>query len=152
MFIIDVYTKIIVGYNVSDNMRATANVKAMEMALGSFKAPLIHHSDRGGQYIYNEYIDLLEDKKCKISMCKSSQDNAYAERINRTIKEEYLDHWKPSDFKQLKYYTQRAVDHYNSKRLHNSLDRMKPLTFIQSLKKKKKKNRKTVNIFNNEIE
>jgi transposase InsO family protein len=151
VFIIDVYTKIIVGYNVSDNMRATANVKAMEMALGSFKAPLIHHSDRGGQYIYNEYIDLLEDKKCKISMCKSSQDNAYAERINRTIKEEYLDHWKPSDFKQLKYYTQRAVDHYNSKRLHNSLDRMKPLAFIQSWKKQKKENRKTVNIFNNEI-
>ncbi|MBA2761369.1 MAG: IS3 family transposase [Segetibacter sp.] len=151
VFIIDVYTKIIVGYNVSDNMRATANVKAMEMALGSFKSPLIHHSDRGGQYIYNEYIDLLEDKKCKISMCKSSQDNAYAERINRTIKEEYLDHWKPSDFKQLKYYTQRAVDHYNSKRLHNSLDRMKPLAFIQSWKKQKKENRKTVNIFNNEI-
>lgn len=151
VFIIDVYTKIIVGYNVSDNMRATANVNAMEMALVDYKAPLIHHSDRGSQYIYNEYISLLEDKKCKISMCKSSQDNAYAERINRTIKEEYLDHWKPSDFKQLKNYTQRAVEHYNSKRLHNSLDRMKPLAFIQSWRKQKKENRKTVNIFNNEL-
>ena len=52
VFIIDVYTKVIVGYTVSDNMRATANLKALEMALVSYKAPLIHHSDRGGQYIY----------------------------------------------------------------------------------------------------
>lgn len=151
VFIIDVYTKIIVGYTVSDNMRATANVKAMEMALLNYKAPLIHHSDRGGQYIYNEYITLLGDNKCKISMCKSSQDNAYGERINRTIKEEYLDHWKPSDFKQLKYYTKRAVDHYNNKRIHNSLDRMKPATFIENWKKQRKENRKTVNIYNNEL-
>ena len=151
VFIIDVYTKIIVGYTVSDNMRATANVKAMKMALANYKAPLIHHSDRGGQYIYNEYITLLEDNKCKISMCKSSQDNAYAERINRTIKEEYLDHWKPSDFKQLKSDTQRAVDNYNNKRIHNSLDKVNPATFTQNWKKQKKENRKTVNIYNNEL-
>ena len=150
VFIIDVYTKIIVGYTVSDNMRATANVKAMKMALANYKAPLIHHSDRGGQYIYNEYITLLEDNKCKISMCKSSQDNAYAERINRTIKEEYLDHWKPSDFKQLKSDTQRAVDNYNNKRIHNSLDKVNPATFTQNWKKQKKENRKTVNIYNND--
>ncbi len=150
VFIIDVYTKMIVGYTVSDNMRATANVKALEMALVSNKAPLIHHSDRGGQYIYTEYIRLLEANNCKISMCKSSQDNAYAERINRTIKEEYLDYWKPSDFKQLKHDTKRAVDHYNNKRLHNNLDRTKPAAFAQDWKKQKKGNRKTINIFNNE--
>ena len=151
VFIIDVYTKIIVGYAVTENMRATANVKALQMALASYKAPLIHHSDRGGQYVYSEYIALLESNKCKISMCKSSQDNAYAERINRTIKEEYLDHWKPSDFTQLKNYTQRAVDHYNNKRIHNSLDRMKPVAFIEDWKKRPKKERKTVDIYNNEI-
>ncbi len=151
VFIIDVYTKIIVGYTVSENMRATANVKAMEMALVNYKAPLIHHSDRGGQYVYNEYITLLKDNKCKISMCKSSQDNAYAERINRTIKEEYLDHWKPADFKQLKLYTQRAVNHYNNKRIHNNLNRMKPEAFIQKWKKEPTKDRKIVNIYNNEL-
>ncbi len=150
VFIIDVYTKIIVGYTVSDNMRATANVKAMEMALENYKAPLIHHSDRGGQYVYNEYITLLEANKCKISMCKSSQDNAYAERINRTIKEEYLDYWKPSDFKQLKQLTQRAVNNYNTKRIHNNLDRMRPVGFVENWKKQLKKDRKIVNIFNNQ--
>lgn len=151
VFIIDVYTKIIVGYAVSENMRATANVKAMEMALVNYKAPLIHHSDRGGQYIYNEYIALLKENKCKISMCKSSQDNAYAERINRTIKEEYLDHWKPTDFNQLKQNTQRAVNHYNNKRIHNSLNRMEPEAFIQKWKTQQKVDRKTINIYNNEV-
>ena len=150
VFIIDVYTKLIVGYTVSDNMRATANVKALEMALMNNKPPVIHHSDRGGQYIYSEYINLLEANKCKISMCKSSQDNAYAERINRTIKEEYLDYWKPSDFKQLKNDTKRAVEHYNNKRIHNNLERNKPAAFTQNWKKQRKENRKTVNIFNNE--
>lgn len=150
VFIIDVYTKIIVGYTVSDNMRATANVRAMRMALVNYKTPLIHHSDRGGQYIYSQYITLLKDNRCKISMCKSSQDNAYAERINRTIKEEYLDHWKPLDFKQLKDYTQKAVNHYNNKRIHNGLDRMSPIMFMQYWKQQKE-NRRIEHIFNNEL-
>ncbi|MDE3183908.1 MAG: IS3 family transposase [Bacteroidota bacterium] len=151
VFIIDVYTKIIVGYNVSDNMRATANIKAMKMALANYKAPFIHHSDRGGQYIYSDYIKLLRDNKCEISMCKSSQDNAYAERINRTIKEEYLDHWQPSDFEQLKRYTRKAVDNYNNKRIHNNLDKMNPVTFLQTWQKQKQADRKTITIFNNNL-
>lgn len=151
VFIIDVYTKLIVGYKVSDNMRASANVTALEMALANNKAPLIHHSDRGSQYVYTEYINLLKASKCKISMCKSSQDNAYAERINRTIKEEYLDYWQPSDYKQLKNYTSRAVEHYNNKRIHNNLDRIKPAVFAQNWQKQKRVNRKTINIYNNEI-
>lgn len=84
-------------------------------------------------------------------MSKSSQDNAYVERVNRTIKEEYLDHWKPPDFKQLKRDTQRSVNHYNNKRIHNSLDRMSPIGFTKNWGKQKEENRKVVNIFNNEL-
>jgi transposase InsO family protein len=151
VFIIDVYTKIIVGYNVSDNMRATANIKAMKMALANYKAPFIHHSDRGGQYIYGDYIQLLKDNGCKISRCKSSQDNAYAERINRTIKEEYLDHWRPSNFAQLKNYTKKAVDNYNNKRIHNNIDKMKPILFMKAWQKQNQADRKIISIFNNEL-
>lgn len=151
VFIIDVYTKIIVGYEVSNSLRATANMRAMEMALESYKAPKIHHSDRGGQYIYKQYVKLLTDNKCKISMCKSSQDNAYAERINRTIKEEYLDHWKPTNFNDLKDLTTLAVNHYNKKRIHNNLGKISPIKFYEIWKKQSKKNRKIETIFNNEI-
>ena len=102
VFIIDVYTKNIVGYSLSDHMRATANINALKMALKTHKAPVIHHSDRGSQYTSKDYIDLLDQNGTKVSMCLSAQDNAYAERINRTIKEEFLDYWKPKDYSQLK--------------------------------------------------
>ena len=67
VFIIDVYTRIIVGYQVSDNMRATANIKALKMALKEHAPPRIHHSDRGSQYIYGKYIELLKDNNCWLS-------------------------------------------------------------------------------------
>lgn len=83
-------------------MRAKANINALSEALKDNKAPLIHHSDRGSQYICKEYNELLKVNKSKISMALCGQDNAYAERINRTIKEEYLHYWNPKTFEQLK--------------------------------------------------
>ena len=150
VFIIDVYTKKIVGYKVSDNMRAQANIDALNMALSENDAPLIHHSDRGSQYTYKEYISLLKQNGSEISMALSAQDNAYAERINRTIKEEYLDHWKPKDFVQLKRMTAKAVVHYNNKRLHNSNERMSPEKFITQFSFLRPQERKLMTIFNNE--
>ena len=151
VFIIDVYTKKIVGYKVSDNMRAQANMDALKMALGQNRAPSVHHSDRGSQYTYKGYVDLLERNGSRISMALSAQDNAYAERINRTIKEEYLDHWKPETFGQLKRMTAKAVDNYNGRRLHNNNDRMSPEKFINRFSLLRPQQRKSMTIFNNEL-
>lgn len=129
VFIIDVYTKKIVGHQLSNHMRDNANVKAMQKALENNEAPIIHHSDRGSQYIYNEYITLLRGCGCEISMALSGQDNAYDERINRTIKEEYIDHRKPKTFEQFKKDVDKAVEHYNYKRPHNNIERLSPVDF-----------------------
>jgi transposase-like protein len=129
VFIIDVYTKKIVGYQVSNHMRATANINALNQALKDNKAPLIHHSDRGSQYVCKEYNELLKDNKSKISMALCGQDNAYAERINRTIKEEYLDYWNPKTFDQLKKCVKKAVNHYNNIRPHNNIGKLSPMEF-----------------------
>ena len=129
VFIIDVYTKKIVGYEVSNHMRATANINALEMALSNNETPMIHHSDRGAQYIYGEYIKLLKQNGTDISMGLSAQDNAYAERINKTMKEEYLHYWKPKTYQELEMCLEKAVNHYNSKRPHNNLDKMSPIEF-----------------------
>lgn len=126
VFIIDVYTRKIVGYKVSNHMRASANMAALHMAFEGHEAPLIHHSDRGSQYIYKDYLALLKSKGSKISMGLCAQDNAYAERINRTIKEEYLAHWRPKTFNQLKRQVKKAVNNYNNKRVHNNLNRKSP--------------------------
>lgn len=151
VFIIDVYSKKIVGYSIADHMRATANIKALKMALKHHRAPMVHHSDRGSQYTYKAYIKLLEGHGSKISMALSGQDNAYAERINRTIKEEYLDHWKPKTFQQLKTMTKRAVDNYNNKRIHNNINGKSPSKFEKEFPLLASQQRKTITIFNNEL-
>lgn len=148
-FIIDVYTKKIVGYQVTDHMRATANVNALKMALKQHQPPQIHHSDRGSQYTYNEYVELLTSQGTKISMATSAQDNAYAERINKTIKEEYLDYWKPTSLNQLKAMMDKAVNNYNNLRHHNNLGKMSPSQFEKNLSKTK--HRKTMTIFNHQL-
>lgn len=137
VFIIDVYTKIIKGYAVSDHLRAEANIKALKMAFkssGSNLNRLIHHSDRGSQYVDLTYQKLLKDKGITISMGIIAQDNAYAERINGTIKNEYLKFWDITSFGQLKASVKRAVSDYNNHRIHNHLPNdMTPVKFANEL-------------------
>ena len=151
VFIIDVYTKKIVGYSVSDHMRASANVRALKMALKENQAPKIHHSDRGSQYTYKGYTDLLEQNGVKISMALSAQDNAYAERINRTIKNDYIERWKPKSFSELKTMIKRAVINYNQVRTHNAIQKMTPVAFEKQCSLLAIPQRTTMTIFNNEI-
>lgn len=123
VFIIDVYTRLIVGYAVSDHLRAEANVKALKMALAVMDYQpwgLIHHSDRGSQYSSLMYTRVLENNHIHISMGEVAWENPYAERINGVIKNEYLNRWVIKDFTDLKKKVEKAVNHYNNKRLHRS--------------------------------
>ena len=147
VFILDVYTKKIVGYSVTDHMRATANIRALRMALAEHPPPRIHHSDRGSQYTYSGYLRLLKDNNVQISMCKSGQDNAYAERINRTIKEEYLEYWKPKSLQQLKAMIKKAIENYNNIRKHNHLPKMSPVEFEHHLNTEPADQRMQVTIY-----
>ena len=147
VFIIDVYSKKIVGYKLSSHMRAIANVEALAMALRDNIAPQIHHSDRGSQYIYLPYIDLLKQNNTQISMGLIAQDNAYAERINRTIKEEYLDHWKPKNYTELKTQITKAVKNYNTKRPHKHLNHLTPAEFERKCLTDSEFQKPTITIF-----
>jgi transposase InsO family protein len=130
VFILDVFTRQIVGYAVSDNLRAEANLKALKMAIAAHGSPRIHHSDRGSQYIDNRYVALLTSHGVEISMGLKAQGNAYAERINGTIKNDYLKHWDIRSLADLKRGVKKAVDHYNNKRIHDSLpERITPNEF-----------------------
>lgn len=147
VFIIDVYTKKIVGYKLSSHMRASANLAALADALKNNPAPQIHHSDRGSQYGHKGYIDLLKTGNTKVSMGLKAQDNAYAERINRTIKEEYLAHWKANCFTALKKNVDNAVKHYNNNRQHNHLAKMTPTDFEKQWNTWPKHRRPRITIF-----
>ncbi len=151
VFIIDVYTKKIVGHQLTNHMRASANVKALKMALKNNKAPFVHHSDRGSQYTSIEYLELLKHNEVQISMALSAQDNAYAERINKTIKEEYIDYWKPQNYEQLKKMIDKAVSQYNNKRPHNYIGKLSPINFEDNWFNNPNFSKPKITIFNNEV-
>jgi putative transposase len=137
-FIIDVYSRRIVGYAVSRTLHAEANIKALKMAFrlrkGADLSKLIHHSDRGGQYIDKEYLKLLKARAIKISMGKEAWQNPYAERINGVIKNMYLKGWVIKDFEHLGKQVKRAVNNYNGEKPHGNLPkRVAPLTMENNL-------------------
>lgn len=134
VFLIDIYTKRIVGFQVSDHMLAEANLAALQQAFklrrGVPLNGLIHHSDRGSQYGAHLYTNVLKAQGIAISMGLHAQGNAYAERVNGTIKNEYLAYKSVTTFERLKREVAKAVKHYNEKRLHDSLPgRFTPVTF-----------------------
>jgi transposase InsO family protein len=151
VFIIDVYTKRIMGYQASDHMRAEANLEALRMAIKNSRgslSQLIHHSDRGSQYIDKEYVAELERHGIKISMGEKAQDNAYAERINGTIKNEYLNYMNINDLHDLTHMLNKSVKHYNQKRIHNELPgKVTPAEFEKSLIDLSSQKRPTVIIY-----
>lgn len=137
VFIIDVYTREILGHKVSKNMRAETNLYVLKKSLDkmSFKSSeLIHHSDRGGQYGSVIYTNELKRNGIAISMGLTAQDNAYVERVNGTIKNEYLKRWYLSTEKDLINKTKKAVLHYNLKRPHLAFkNKHSPLSFKNTL-------------------
>jgi len=146
-FIMDVYSRDIVGYHVSKHLRASANVKALKMAIKRYGAPEIHHSDRGVQYASKEYTDILKAHNVRISMSIEAWENAYAERINRTIKEEYLQYRNIEDFSGLEKEVRKSVKLYNTERIHNNLNRTTPSEFRQKVLTLPCEKRPTVTIY-----
>jgi transposase InsO family protein len=132
VLLMDVYSRRIIGYSIADNLRAENNLKALNMALTlrgikNYAANLIHHSDRGTQYISDDYTDLLTEYGIQISMCIDVLENAHCERVNGTIKNDYLNRWAIQNVKDLWLRVPMAVNNYNN-RLHQALG-MTPLEF-----------------------
>jgi transposase InsO family protein len=128
--ITDMYSRKIVGYDLSDSLELKGCVRALNKAIYQSKniKELIHHSDRGIQYCSNVYTQILKRKKIDISMTEENHcyENAMAERVNGILKDEfYLDQTFASVV-QAKRATKNAIKLYNSKRLHLSLNYKTP--------------------------
>ena len=102
------------------------------MAIAHSKAydlgKLIHHSDRGVQYASYTYTDILKSNGISISMTESGnpKDNAVAERVNNTIKNELLMGMQFTCIEEVRAAVDAAVVFYNNERPHLSLDGMTP--------------------------
>jgi transposase InsO family protein len=154
-FITDLYNKEIVGYSVSRSLKTIdTTIPALKMVFRRFgKDKLkgtILHSDGGGQYYADEFRKLTKDMKN--SMAKEVYENPHAERINGTIKNDYLIPYGPQNEASLKRELSRAVYNYNTGKPHSSNEGLTPEALRNSSKKiivKVKKINKTIEVENN---
>jgi transposase InsO family protein len=123
--ITDAYSRKIVGFHVSDDMKVSSAVIALKKALAQ-KPPetiVIHHSDRGIQYCSTEYVNLLQQHHAHISMTNNGDplENAIAERVNGILKTELISSYYP-DIDTASIHISRCITIYNYRRRHSSLN------------------------------
>lgn len=138
VFILDVYSRRILGFTANNHMRAEANIACLSMAIkartGTLISGVIHHSDYGSQYGSDDYLNALQLINAQVSMTKSAWKNAYAERINGTMKNDYLMHRKIASLADLRYHLRRDIKAYNQERPHKALPKkMSPVQFEKYL-------------------
>jgi len=135
-FVIDVCSRYVVGWQVSQSLRADLALDALEMALWSRRTQeltgLIHHSDRGSQYLAIRYTERLAEAGAVPSVGSrgDSYDNALAESFNGLYKAELIRHagpWRGLD--DVEYATLEYIDWFNHRRLHGELGMITPAEF-----------------------
>lgn len=129
--ITDYYTKEIIGYSVGESLSTKYPLEALNMALCRIEEENvipIHHSDRGVQYASNDYIKLLREYRIVPSMteCGNPKDNAVAERVNNTLKNELFMGLSFVSLHEVKEALERAVYFYNNLRPHGSIGMLTP--------------------------
>lgn len=128
-FMLDLYSRLIVGYSVSADLSTIfTTIPALQLALTIRKDlnELIVHSDGGGQYYCKDWLKLTSQYQIRSSMCESVYENPHAERINGVIKNDYLVGYNPQDYTQLITMTSKAVMKYNVEKPHESLANISP--------------------------
>jgi transposase InsO family protein len=124
--ITDLFSRKIVGYDISDSLEAEGCKRALKKALSivTDTKGIIHHSDRGIQYCCKQYIKTLKMNTMEISMAAKGDcyENAVAERVNGILKEEYElgSRFRAKDI--AVKTTKEAVNLYNTRRLHSSIN------------------------------
>lgn len=129
-FIIDVFSRFVVGWQASKSLRSDLAIDALEMAIfnrertGAGLGGLIHHSDRGSQYLCIRYSDRLAANEIVASVGSKgdSLDNALAESFNGLYKWELIySHGPWAGIEEVEFATMTYVDWFNHQRLHTEI-------------------------------
>lgn len=120
--ITDAYSKKIMGAVLTDTLKASASLQALQQAIENrmYQDQLIHHSDRGLQYLSKIYTDLLNSYQIKISVTQDGNpyDNPVAERINGILKDEFDFGGIFENQREAEKVFNRAIELYNEMRPH----------------------------------
>jgi putative transposase len=133
--VIDAYSRMIVGWQLATHLRTDLALDALEMAIWRRQAQLdglIHHSDRGVQYLSIRYTERLAEAgaACSVGSRGDSFDNALAETTIGLYKTELIRRrgpWRSID--DLELATLEWVDWYNHRRLHSACDNRPPAEY-----------------------
>lgn len=127
--IIDVHSRYIVGWDISNTMEASWVIKTIKKAVKEHGAPEIINSDQGTQFTSEDYVNFIKSlKTVKISMDGKGRatDNAFIERFFRTIKHDRL-YLNPSrDGHELYNECEDFINYYNNRRTHSSIGKIAP--------------------------
>jgi putative transposase len=132
--LMDVFTRRIRGWELGRGLDQGLTLAALRRAMRGGRRPEIHHSDQGVQYAATAYTDLLAGRGVAISMAAvgKPEENGYAERLIRTIREEEIDLSEYRDFADAYGQVGRFLDDvYNRKRIHSVLGYLTPVEFEQ---------------------
>jgi transposase InsO family protein len=131
--VMDLYSRLVVGWAMGEQMDAGLVEGAWQMALLNRQpaAGLLHHSDRGSQYTSEEYRDQLADLQCQVSMSRTGNcyDNAAMESFFATLKTECASTVFKSKAEAATAIFEFIEGWYNRQRLHSTLDYLSPVEF-----------------------
>lgn len=132
----DVYSRRLLALHLAADMRALQVAKALTKAIAVRKGMdltnCIFHSDCGSQYISDQVTQMLASNRMLISMCKLPQENAYVERIQGTLKYQYLFE-VDLKIKQLSRQIRKIIGYYNDERPHSELKMIPPVVYEKML-------------------
>jgi putative transposase len=131
--LLDVFTRRIRGWHLGRSLDQSLTRTALDRAFRR-GTPAIHHSDQGVQYAATKYVERLVGRGVAVSMAAVGQpeENGYAERLMRTIKEEEVALTEYADFADAHRQLGRFLDAvYNRKRIHSALGYLTPAEFEQ---------------------
>lgn len=141
--ILDVYSRKVIGWAISTSLDRKLTIAALVMAIRKRNPGrgLIHHSDRGVQYLCKEYVAILRARGIHISCSRKGNpyDNAFAESFFKTLKsnevdlQKYRDIWDVTD-----RVPEFLEDIYNERRVHSRLDYLSPNEFEEKNEENKK--------------
>lgn len=135
--LIDVYSRYIVGWSLSNTMDTSLCLDALNKSL-SHSTPQIINSDQGSQFTSEKWTDALKKKHIDISMTGKGRciDNVYIERFWRSIKHEKIKLSEFDNIHELENLIAEYIEHYNHERPHQALGEFVPSEVYTGLKKR----------------